>query len=154
MVSRKFKRLSVIIILIFLILFISNCVPPKNKCIIESCQIIDDTIIIIIQPNGIRLDDFTEIKIGKYNFYDKRKIDEESLSEFSYELMFFNTEKLENEIKITADWVNQELKETPVFTNDKIYKIHISNGPQHIQAETVYKNGVFVITKQYYTRAS
>ncbi len=79
MVSRKFKRLSVIIIYIFLILFISNCVPPTNKCIIESCQIIDDTIIIIIQPNGIRLDDFTEIKIGKYNFYDKRKIDEESL---------------------------------------------------------------------------
>lgn len=153
MVSRKFKRLSVIVVFSFLIIFNSSCISQKNKCLIESCQIIDDTITIIIQHNGIRFGDFSEFSIGKYNFYDKSKIDEESLKEFSYELMFFNIDKSDSEIKITTDWSNQELKEKPEFVNGNLYTIYISSGPQHIQAETVYKEGVFVITKQHYTRA-
>lgn len=47
-----------------------------------------------------------------------------------------------------------KIKEKPVFVNGNSYKIYLSNGPQHIQADSVYKDGVFEIQNQHYSRAS
>ena len=152
MVLGKFKRLLVISIFICTIIC-TNC-TPKKLYMIESCILKDDTITLLIKKNGVRIGDIDEVRIGKYHFYDKSKIDEESLNEFSYELMFFDFKESDFAIKIVAYCNNTELKEKPVFVNGNSYKIYLSNGPQHIQADFVYKDGVFEIQNQHYSRAS